>query len=107
MSVETVQLSAAIRAHTIQMVHRVNASHVSGGLSMADLLAVLYGEILQITPAQPQDPDRDRFILSKGHSCAALYAALAMKGFFPVEELQQFGQDNSRLMTHISHKAPG
>ncbi len=107
MSTDTKQFAAAIRAHMVQMVHRVNASHVGGGMSMADLLAVLYGEVLKVDPAAPQFSERDRFILSKGHTCAALYATLALKGFFPVEELQQFGQDGSRLMTHISHKVPG
>jgi transketolase len=104
---DTKQFAAEIRAHMVQMVHRVNASHLGGGLSMADLLAVLYGEILRVDPASPQFAERDRFILSKGHTCAALYATLALKGFFPVEELQQFGKDGSRLMTHISHKVPG
>jgi len=89
------------------MVHRINASHVGGGLSMADLLAVLYSETLQMRPDQPQWPDRDRFILSKGHTCAALYATLALRGFFPVKELEQFGQDGSRLMAHVSQKVPG
>jgi transketolase len=103
----TLEFAAAIRAHTVQMVHRVNASHVGGGLSMADLLAVLYQDVLRVHPTEPQHPERDRFILSKGHACAALYATLALKGFFPVEELQQFGQDGSRLMTHVSHKVPG
>jgi transketolase len=103
----TLEFAAAIRAHTVQMVHRVNASHVGGGLSMADLLAVLYQDVLRVHPTGPQHPDRDRFILSKGHACAALYATLALKGFFPVEELQQFGRDGSRLMTHVSHKVPG
>jgi transketolase len=103
----TLEFAAAIRAHTVQMVHRVNASHVGGGLSMADLLAVLYQDVLRVHPTGPQHPDRDRFILSKGHACAALYATLALKGFFPVEELQRFGQDGSRLMTHVSHKVPG
>ena len=107
MSHATLEFAAAIRAHTVQMVHRVNASHVGGGLSMADLLAVLYQDVLRVHPTGPQHPDRDRFILSKGHACAALYATLALKGFFPVEELQQFGQDGSRLMTHASHKVPG
>ena len=107
MSHATLEFAAAIRAHTVQMVHRVNASHVGGGLSMADLLAVLYQDVLRVHPTEPQHPDRDRFILSKGHACAALYATLALKGFFPVEELQQFGQDGSRLMTHVSHKVPG
>ena len=107
MNTDTKQFAAAIRAHIVQMVHRVNASHVGGGLSMADLLAVLYGEVLKVEPSAPQFAERDRFILSKGHTCAALYATLALKGFFPVEDLQQFGQDGSRLMTHISHKVPG
>jgi transketolase len=106
-STETVQFAAAIRAHTVQMVHRVNASHVGGGLSMADLLAVIYNEVLKFDARQPGLPDRDRFILSKGHTCAALYATLALKEFFPVAELEQFGQDGSRLMAHVSHKVPG
>lgn len=107
MNAEIIQLAAAIRAHTVRMVHRINASHVGGGLSVADLLAVLYGEILHVHPREPQHPDRDRFILSKGHAGTALYAILALKGFFPVAELEQFGQDGSRLMTHVSHKVPG
>ena len=107
MSDGTLQLAAAIRAQTVQMVHRVNASHVGGGLSMADLLAVLYSEVLRVDPLSPQFAGRDRFILSKGHTCAALYATLALRGFFPVEELQQFGKDDSRLMTHVSHRVPG
>jgi transketolase len=106
-SSKTIQLAAAIRAHTVQMVHRVNASHIGGGLSMTDLLAVLYTEMLKIDPHDPQFPERDHFILSKGHACAALYATLALIGFFPLEELEQFGQNGSRLMTHISHKVPG
>jgi transketolase len=74
---------------------------------MADLLAVLYHDVLRVDPAAPQLPERDRFILSKGHACAALYATLALRGFFPVAELAQFGRDGSRLMAHISHKVPG
>lgn len=104
---DTTQFAAEIRSRAVQMVHRANASHIGGGLSMADLLAVLYGKILKVNPAAAQDAERDRFILSKGHACAALYATLALKGFFPAEELEQFGKDDSRLMTHISHKIPG
>jgi transketolase len=96
-----------IRRATLEMVHRVDASHVGGGLSMADLLAVLYLDVLKVRPEEPGWLDRDRFILSKGHSCAALYATLALRGFFPREELESYGRDGSRLMTHISHKAPG
>ena len=107
MSSKTLELAGAIRSHTVQMVHRVNASHVGGGLSMADLLAVLYEQVLRCYPKEPNHPERDRFILSKGHACAALYATLALKGYFPIKDLEQFGQDGSRLVTHISHKVPG
>lgn len=74
---------------------------------MADLLSVLYSEILNVRPENPFWIDRDRFILSKGHSCTALYAALALKGFFSLDELTTYGQDGSRLMSHVSHKVPG
>ena len=89
------------------MVAAAKASHIGGALSMADLLAVLYGEILRVQPERPDWPERDRFILSKGHSCTGVYAALALRGFFPPAELQTYGQDGSRLMSHISHKVPG
>lgn len=104
---DTIALAAQIRRATLEMVHRVDASHVGGGLSMTDILAVLYRDILKIKPEQPAWPDRDRFILSKGHACAALYATLALRGFFPVEELLSYGRDGSRLMAHVSHKVPG
>lgn len=71
------------------------------------MLAVLYGETLKIDPLRPQKPDRDRFILSKGHACAALYAALAAKGFFPRDWLDDFCQDGSRLPGHATHTVPG
>lgn len=89
------------------MVHCANAAHLGGALSMADLLAVLYKEVLRIDPGNPEWKDRDRFILSKGHSCVGVYVALALRGFFPVEELEDYGKDGSRMMTHVSHKVPG
>lgn len=104
---DTQNLARQIRAKAIKMVVAAKASHIGGALSMADLLAVLYGEILQVRPDDPRWPERDRFILSKGHSCTSLYATLALRGFFPLEELQTYGQDGSRLMAHISHKVPG
>lgn len=100
-------LARQIRACAVEMVARANASHIGGALSMADLLAVLYGEVLRVCPEDPSWPERDRFILSKGHSCTALYAALALRGFFPTDELQTYGRDGARLMAHISHKVPG
>jgi transketolase len=89
------------------MVHRARASHIGSALSIADIVAVLYGDVLRIDPSDPRTPDRDRFILSKGHACVAVYAALAARGFFPVEDLLSYGQDHSTLMNHVSHKVPG
>jgi transketolase len=90
------------------MVHRANASHIGTCLSMADLLAVLYTSVLRVDPAQPTWPLRDRFILSKGHGAAALYAVLAERGFFPREWLDTYGADGTRLAGHVSHSGvPG
>lgn len=89
------------------MVHNANASHIGGAYSMADILAVLYNEVLNIDAINYKDPKRDRFFLSKGHSCAGLYAVLGLKGFFPLEELDSYAQDGSRFISHISHYIPG
>jgi len=70
------QLAQSIRLQSLRMVHRANASHIGSCLSMADLLAVLYGQILRVDPTNPNWLDRDRFILSKGHSAAILYAVI-------------------------------
>src|SRR4030042_4504548 len=83
-------LAAPIRAQVLTMSCRTRSSHVGTSLSMADLLAVLYGGILRVDPARPDWPDRDRFILSKGHGCAAVYAVLAEMGFFPKEWLETY-----------------
>jgi transketolase len=101
------EFAALIRRSAVEMVARIKASHLGGALSMADALAVLYEDILRVRPDQPRWPERDRFILSKGHSCTALYAALAHRGFFPTAELETYGRDGSRLMSHISHHVPG
>ncbi len=103
----TSKFAEDIRYHALQMVSAANASHIGGVLSIADTLAVLYSEILEVYPLQPDHPDRDRFILSKGHCCAGVYAALALRGFITIEELDSYGRDGSRLMTHVSHKVPG
>jgi len=96
-----------IRLHTLGMVHRANASHIGSCLSIANILAVLYGQILNIDPDNPKLPERDRLILSKGHSAAILYATLAECGFFPKEWLDNYCQDGSPLTGHISHHVPG
>ena len=90
------------------MTHRGNSSHVAAGLSIADILAVLYGQCLRVRPTEPKWPERDRFVLSKGHAGAAVYAVLAETGFFPVEKLKTHYQDGSDLSGHVSHKGiPG
>ncbi|MGE3308330.1 MAG: transketolase [Limisphaerales bacterium] len=104
---ESIALARRIRVLTAQMVHRANASHVGGCFSMADLLAVLHCGILRVRSTEPGWADRDRLVLSKGHATAVLYATLAERGFFPVAELETYGQDGSRLMAHVSHKVPG
>lgn len=96
-----------IRELTVRMVSQSGSSHVGSALSIADAVAVLYTEILRVDPHDPDWPDRDRLILSKGHACSIIYAALAAKGFFPEEELNEYAQPGSRLLAHISHRVPG
>ncbi len=97
------RFAARIRRHTIEMTRRAKASHVGSSLSTVELLTVLYKKALRVDPANPDWPERDRFILSKGHGCASYYAVLAEAGFFPVEWLGTFYQDGSRLPGHATH----
>jgi transketolase len=95
--------ASEIRRHVLGMCHRANASHVGSGLSCADILTVLYlGGILRIDPAKPLSPNRDIFLLSKGHASAALYATLARAGFFPTAELDSYYMNGSHLPGHPS-----
>jgi transketolase len=104
---ENKELAARIRQDVLQMTHDAKCSHVGSCLSIADILAVLYGGILKVDPKNPNWQERDRFILSKGHACAALYAVLAEKGFFPKELLSTFYQSDSLLEGHINHHIAG
>jgi transketolase len=105
---DTVSLAEKIRRHVVEMTHRGGSSHVASGLSIADILAILYGRVMRVDPAAPRDPQRDRFILSKGHAGAAVYAALAERGFFPIEQLKSHYQNGSIFSGHVSHKGvPG
>ena len=104
---QTRALARAIRADVLGMVHRARASHVASCFSITDIVAVLYGAVMRGDPAQPAHPERDRFILSKGHAAAAIYAALAQTGVIAASELQTYGADGSLLMTHVSHKITG
>lgn len=101
------ELSVRIRLRAWDMAYRAKASHMGGNFSMADAIAVLYHDIANVTPDNPTDTDRDRIVLSKGHCCAVLYAALAECGFFQEEELWHFGENGSRLSCHVSCKVPG
>lgn len=96
-----------IRRLSLEMVSRAKASHIGSCLSTADILAVLYNGLMNIDPAEPQKAGRDRFILSKGHATAGIYAALALRGFFPVSDLDGYSQDGSLLTGHISHHVAG
>lgn len=100
-------LSAAIRRDVLHMVFRARASHVGSCFSVADILAVLYGQVMRFDPADARAAGRDRFILSKGHAAAALYATLANVGLIPRSDLETYGADLSPYMTHASHKING
>jgi len=100
-------LALRIRRRALAMVTRARASHIGSALSIADIVAVLYSAVMRVDPGDPYWPDRDRFILSKGHACVAVYAALAERGFFPPALLDTYGDDHSPLMAHISHRVPG
>lgn len=105
---DTQALALAIRRHAVDMTHRGRSSHVGSVMSMADIIAVLYGSVLRVRPEEPGWADRDRFILSKGHAGAGVYAALAERGFFSTERLKTHYQDGSTLSGHVSHKGvPG
>jgi transketolase len=102
------ELARRIRVHVVRMTNAGGSPHVGAGLSIADILAVLYGKVMRVDPAKPRLPERDRFILSKGHAGAAVYATLAERGFFPADWLKTHAQDGSILSGHVSHKGvPG
>lgn len=105
---DTIELAKRVRIHALNMTSRGGSSHVGAAFSIADLMAVLYGSVMRHRPTDPRWPERDRFILSKGHAGAAVYAVLAESGYFPVEDLRGHYQDGSCLSGHVSHKGiPG
>lgn len=105
--VTTKDFATDIRISTLQMISQAGSSHVGSCLSMADIIACLYNDVMNFDPVAPNWEDRDRFILSKGHACAIVYAALAHKGFFEKPYLMNYAQAGSSLMAHISHRVPG
>lgn len=104
----TQELALRLRRHVVRMCSTGGSSHVGSALSMADIIAVLYGDVLRIDPQHPEWTGRDRFILSKGHAGACIYAVLAERGFIPAERLDQHYRNGSLLSGHVSHKGvPG
>ncbi len=101
-------LAREVRCRSLQMVHEASLGHPGGDLSAADILVTLYFGVLNVNPRCPDEPLRDRFILSKGHCSASLYSTLALKGFFPTAELDEFMAPLSRLNGHPNRTAlPG
>ncbi len=102
-----VKKAAEIRRDLLSLIYNSKTGHTGGSLSSADILTVLYYKVLNIDPANPKDPARDRFVLSKGHSVEGYYTILADKGFFPKEDLKNFSTFKSPLIGHPSVKVPG
>ncbi len=96
-----------LRRDVLRMVSRAGSSHVGSNFSEIELLAVLYTRFLRVRPTDLNWPDRDRFVLSKGHACAALYAVLARRGFFEESQLDTFCQNGSRFAGHATAGIPG
>lgn len=101
------QLAWLIRRHGVEMTHLSGGGHIASIMSVADVVAVLYTEVMKFDPKKPKWEKRDRFILSKGHAGASIYVALAENGFFPVDELKSHYANGSRLSGHVSHHLPG
>ena len=96
-----------VRSRLVDMIYKAKSGHPGGALSAADIVTALYFDILRVDPANPRWPDRDRFLLSKGHACPVLYTCLAMRGFFGLEHLDTLRQFESILQGHPIRKTPG
>ena len=96
-----------VRTDCIRMTNHGQSGHVGSMMSMAEIITVLYNGVLNVSAENPDDPNRDRFLLSKGHAGAAVYATLCQKGYFPREWLMTYYRDDGKLMGHISHHVPG
>jgi transketolase len=96
-----------IRKISLEMVYKAKASHIGSAFSIADIVAVLYNDFLKISISNINDDQRDRFILSKGHACVAIYAALYLKGIVSSDQIKSYAQNDSDMMSHISHKIDG
>lgn len=97
---EVTQFARDIRIQTLKSLTHLGFGHYGGSMSVVETLAVLYGAVMKIDPADPDWPERDYFVLSKGHAGPALYSTLALKGYFPLEELSTLNQNDTRLPSH-------
>ena len=97
-----------MRKLIVEAIYNSGSGHPGGSLSCADIVAVLFNEEMNKSSERPNDPERDRFVMSKGHAAATLYSALALKGFFPAEEMKTFRKIDGRLEGHPDmKKIPG
>jgi transketolase len=102
------EIATEIRKNVVKMTYKAGSGHPGGSLSVADIISALYFNIMNVDPKSPKNDNRDRLVLSKGHSCPALYAALSLKGFFPIEELSTLREIGSILQGHPDmKKTPG
>ncbi len=101
------QMAASIRIDCLKMIHRAGSGHPGGSLSAVEILTALYFHKMRIDPQNPRWPDRDRFILSKGHAAPAVFAVLAHRGFFPLSELDSFRRPDGNLQATVSINTPG
>jgi transketolase len=99
--------STAYRRDVLRWIKRAGAGHTGGSLSCVDILNVLYNRVLRVSPGNPADPRRDRYVQSKGHAVEALYVVLADRGFFPAEDLATMGRYDSPYIGHPTRKVPG
>lgn len=99
--------AAKIRKTALQTIQTAGSGHIGGSFSICDIMSVLYFDKMNVDPVNPDKPDRDRLVLSKGHCSPAMYATLALKGFFPVEHLSTFRKLDSDLSGHVEIHVPG
>jgi len=99
-------IAKQIRRKTLNMIYRTRSPHIGSSFSMVEILVALYFNILLIDPEKPNDPNRDRFVLSKGHGCPALYATLAQRGFLSEDVLDRFAVDGGSLEQHPTRDIP-
>lgn len=103
-----VSFSKKMRLRILELCNRKRTSHIGGAFSVAEILAVLYGDVLDIHPDDPYASSRDRLFFSKGHACTALYAAMEIRGFFEGKDLlDEFTENGSYFTSHVNHRLPG